>query len=182
MTNAPEWLGKRKRKPGAMSYMAKPIGWPIGKSERRDYLGTWFFVAAQIAATKTDFAVLLSLRQWTDIRTGICTATNEQLAQWGGGLSPTHASRSISAFARAGIVTVETGCREDEDGRQRKTRTLRLSYPEPFPAGLTLIPDANHLATRAQDEGGPETGIHLAPRAQATPTRAQVYDRARVLR
>lgn len=178
-----EWLpnGKR-RKVTAQAARPIPIRWPTTKVERRDVLNTWFLVAAQIAETRADFAVLLALRKWIDIRDGTTTATNEMLARWAGGLSPTHVSRSISMLGGAGLCTVEIGYRPDDDaGRTRRTRTMRLAFPSEFPLGVTISEEPKHLAhgvqaTRPMDTG--KTAKVACARVAASAQRAQDYDRA----
>lgn len=69
-----------------------PIRWPPRKPapQVRRHM-----VLVGLATTKTDFATLLALRKWTDMRNG-----NQRGARQGaGGLSATHVSRSISARA-----------------------------------------------------------------------------------
>lgn len=147
-----EWTPNGKKKRAAtQSTQPRPIRWPATREARRDMLDTWFLVAAQIAETKTDFAVLLALRRWIDIRDGTATATNEMLARWAGHPSTTHVSRSISWFSKAGLCTVEIAYRtDDEAGKQRRTRTMRLAFPSEFPAGVTISQEANHLADGVQ--------------------------------
>lgn len=176
-----EWTPNGKKKRAAtQSTQPRPIRWPATREARRDMLDTWFLVAAQIAETKTDFAVLLALRKWIDIRDGTATATNEMLARWAGRPSPTHVSRSISWFSKAGLCTVEIAYRTaDEAGKQRRTRTMRLAFPDEFPAGVTISQEANHLADGVQATP-PENSSKLPDSSCARVTqlapRPQIYE------
>lgn len=169
----PAWIGKRKSKPSAPSVSARPIAWPKEKKERRESVRDWFHIAAQIASSRAEFAVLLALREWVDFRSGTCAAPNRTLGQSAGGIAAETVSRVVSRFKSAGLVIVEAGW---------NSRTIRLAYPNAFPVGVTLAPEDDWLDHGDQEEGVAAPRIWLDHGDQVTGTRDQPYDRARVLK
>ncbi|WP_442583126.1 hypothetical protein ACSBOB_14700 [Mesorhizobium sp. ASY16-5R] len=149
------WEATGERKKRAVS-TAKPVPmrWPKDRS-RYALADLWFFVAAQIAETKNHFRLLLALTKAIRRDSGTTTDGNETLARWAGNMDPTEASKAVSFLASQGLVIVEIGFAGDGNGKLRKSRTIRLAMPDPFPEGVSIDlpyaqPSGNQVVSRAQ--------------------------------
>jgi hypothetical protein len=135
----------------------------------------WAYVAAQIAKTKDHFRVLLAIDKSIRRDTGTTTDGNEVLSLWAGGMSTTNTSKAVSFFARAGLLIVEIGFSADENGKLRKSRTIRLAMPDPFPEGVSIDLPYKHLN---QKQVGARSQVESMksswPRVSAAGTRGQI--------
>jgi hypothetical protein len=128
----PQWKPSGKRRDAEPSLRARKLEWPSASKERRELLNLWFYYAPQIAGLKAA-PVLLAFRHLIVAKSGTTWASNETIAQWAGQVSLAHVKRLISLIIDRGLLVSELGWRQGEDGRWRKSRTLYLALPDPFP-------------------------------------------------
>jgi hypothetical protein len=150
----------RRRDFSAPTARALPFRWPsTGQHALTDL---WCYVAAQVAENKDHFRALLALDKSIRRDTGTTPDGNEVLAALAGGMDVTNMSKAISFFARAGLLIVELGFANDGSGKRKKSRTIRLAAPYPFPDHVSIdLPyrrlNQNQLGARDQLESAKST-------------------------
>lgn len=125
--------GKHRELPKALK--ARMLQWPAAAQQRREVLDLWFYIAPQIAGPAVA-ATLLALRKVVMADSGSSWASNETIARWAGQLSLAKVKRDLALILNRGLAVSELGWREDANRKWRKTRTIFLAVPEPFPEGI----------------------------------------------
>jgi hypothetical protein len=118
------WSGKRRK-----FERQRRLLWKLPLKNRRASFGAWKKVANRILhEAGVSFRLISILEEVFFWKEALTTATDFELAAWGGGCSVKTVSRELKQYDDLGVIQIERGWRK-KGGKVVRTRTIRLALP-----------------------------------------------------
>ncbi|MBZ9683116.1 hypothetical protein LB531_20880 [Mesorhizobium sp. CO1-1-2] len=131
----PRWTGKRKK---IHRCAAVAMFWGDTAKQREEAFAQWRHIAMQVLhEAKVSFRLLALVGEHINMRTGIVSGTNAELAKMGGKCSVSTIQREIGHYENLGLFIGRRSRHSTPDGII-EIRSLRLSLPKTFSPGITM--------------------------------------------
>jgi hypothetical protein len=131
----PRWTGKRKK---IQRCAASPMFWGDTSKQREEAFAQWRHIAMQVLhEAKVSFRLLALVGEHINMKSGVVSGTNIELAKMGGKCSVSTIQREIGHYENLGLFIGKRSRHRTSDGII-EIRTLRLSLPTTFSPGITM--------------------------------------------